>query len=76
MFHEKTTRKIINSRLMWYLETNNLISNYIYNLCIQTSTFLDDFKIASIKSLFKGAGCKILSNYRSISMLTKRLLFS
>jgi len=43
---------------------------YIYNLCIQTSTFPDDFKIAIIKPLFKGGDLKILSNYRPISMLT------
>lgn len=43
---------------------------YIYNLCIQTSTFPDNFKIAIIKPLFKGGNHKILSNYRPISMLT------
>lgn len=43
---------------------------HIYNLSIKNSIFSDKFDLALIKRIYKGGDCKIMNNYRPISMLT------
>jgi len=60
----KLLEKIINSRLMWYLETNNLISNLQHGFHKNNST-LDSLAIIEneIKETFNQYQYLVLVNY-------------